>query len=151
MDGGKRDHKGSEMNVRLKRVEGVTWLASGDSGHGVTIDGAPAIGGQNLGPRPMELVLMGLAGCTAMDVMTTLKKMRQEIVDCEILVEAERAESPPRVFTQIHLQYRITGRNLKPSAVERAVRLSRETYCSVSKMLEQTANITHDIELIDPT
>ncbi len=149
MDGAETDLKGRAMNVRIKRVEGVTWLASGDSGHGVTIDGAPAIGGKNLGPRPMELVLMGLGGCTAMDVITTLRKMRQDVTDCEITVEAERAEAPPRVFTRIHLEYRVTGRALKPSAVERAVGLSRETYCSVSKMLEHTAEITHAIQLIE--
>jgi len=149
MDGVDPDLKGTTMNVRLKRIEGVTWLASGESGHGVTIDGAPAIGGQNLGPRPMELVLMGLGGCTAMDVITTLRKMRQDVTDCEITVEAERAEKPPRVFTRIHLQYRVTGRALKRTAVERAVNLSRETYCSVSKMLEHTAEMSHHIELIE--
>ena len=84
-----------------------------------------------------------------MDVITTLRKMRQDVTDCEITVEAERAEEPPRVFTRIHLEYRVTGRALKPSAVERAVKLSKETYCSVSKMLEHTAEITHEIQLIE--
>jgi putative redox protein len=149
MDATDADDKESAMNVRVKLVEGVTWLASGDSGHGVTVDGAPAIGGRNLGPRPMELVLMGLGGCTAMDVITTLRKMRQDVTDCEIEVSAQRAESPPRVFTEVHLRYRVTGRKLKSSAVERAVNLSRETYCSVSKMLERAAVITHDIEMIE--
>ena len=143
-----QDLKGTPMDVRLKRIEGVTWLAAGDSGHGVTIDGAPNIGGQNLGPRPMELVLMGLGGCTAMDVISTLRKMRQDVTDCEILVSAERAETPPRVFTKIHLEYRVSGRALKASAVERAVKLSHETYCSVSKMLEHSATMSHHIELI---
>lgn len=137
------------MKLRLKLVEGVTWVASGDSGHGLVIDGAPAIGGQNLGMRPMELVLAGLGGCSAMDVISMLRKQRQDVVDCEIEVVAERADSIPKVFTEIEMHYRVIGRNLNPKSVERAVNLSREKYCSVTRMLEATAEITTAFECVE--
>ena len=131
------------MNVEIKQVEGVTWMVSGPSGHGIIVDGAPEIGGRNLGMRPMELVLAGLGGCTAMDVMSTLKKQRQDVTDCRIEVSAQRADSIPRVFTHIELQYHVYGRNLRESAVERAVNLSMETYCSVSRMLTESVEIVY--------
>lgn len=137
------------MDVRIKLIEGVAWMAEADSGHGLVIDGSPAIGGRNLGARPMELVLQGLCSCSGMDVVSILKKQRQDVVDVEISAKAERAPEPPKVFTHIHLTYRIVGRNLRPSAVERAVRLSADTYCSVSKMLSATVEITDEIEIVD--
>lgn len=137
------------MHAKLTWVDGVAFMAEADSGHGQIIDGAPAIGGRNLGARPMELVLMGLASCSAMDVMSILKKARQRVTDCVITADAERADSVPKVFTRIHLVYRVTGTALKPAVVERAVRLSMETYCSVSKMLAHTAEITHAVELVE--
>lgn len=135
------------MHARVKLIEGVSWLATADSGHGLVLDGSPDIGGKNLGPRPMELILQGLAGCTAMDVIHILRKARQAVTDCEIEVKAQRAESIPRVFTRIELRYIFTGHNLDPARVEHAVRLSSETYCSVSKMLEASVQIEHSIEI----
>lgn len=137
------------MRAKLTWVDGVAFMAESDSGHGQIIDGSPSIGGRNLGARPMELVLMGLASCSAMDVMSILKKARQDVTDCVITADAERAETIPKVFTKIHLVYTVTGNGLKPAVVERAVKLSMETYCSVSKMLAHTADITHAIEIAD--
>jgi putative redox protein len=137
------------MRARVKWIEGVAWMAEADSGHGLVIDGSPAIGGRNLGPRPMELVLAGLGGCTAMDVIEILRKQRQDVTDCVIEVEAERAETVPKVFTRIHLHYTVTGRALKPAAVERAVKLSAEKYCSVSAMLQSTASIDHGWTVVE--
>ena len=137
------------MDVRIKLVEDVTWVASGDSGHGVVIDGAPSIGGKNLGMRPMEMLLVSLGGCTAMDVASILRKQRQEVTDLEIRVNGERATEVPKVFTRIELNYVVYGRGLRTDAVERAVNLSRETYCSVSKMLEQSVPITHTVQIIE--
>jgi putative redox protein len=107
------------MKTRIKLIENVCLLAEAESGHGVVIDGAPAIGGRNLGVRPMEMVLMGLGGCTAMDVLSILKKQRQQVTDCVIEVQAERREEEPKVFTQIHLHYIITGHDLKENHVKR--------------------------------
>ena len=137
------------MDVRIKLVEDVTWVASGDSGHGMVIDGAPSIGGKNLGMRPMEMLLVSLGGCTAMDVASILRKQRQEVTDIEIRVNGERATEVPKVFTRIELTYVVYGRGLRADAVERAVNLSRETYCSVSKMLEQSVSITHTVQIIE--
>ena len=137
------------MDVRIKLVEGVTWVASGDSGHGLVLDGSPAIGGQNLGMRPMELVLVGLGGCSAMDVITILRKQRQTVFDCEIEVSGTRADTIPKVFTEINLHYRVIGRDLKVKSVERAVALSKDTYCSVSRMLEASVKITTSVECIE--
>jgi putative redox protein len=137
------------MKARLKLIENVCLLGEADSGHGVVIDGAPEIGGRNLGVRPMEMVLIGLGGCTAMDVLSILKKQRQQVTDFTIELEAQRREEPPKVFTEIHLRYIIKGRDLKDIHVKRAVELSAEKYCSVSAMLEKTAKITHDYEIIE--
>ena len=137
------------MKARLKLIENVCLLGEADSGHGVVIDGAPEIGGNNLGVRPMEMVLIGLGGCTAMDVLSILKKQRQQVTDFTIELEAQRREEPPKVFTEIHLRYIIKGRDLKDTHVKRAVELSAEKYCSVSAMLEKTAKITHDYEIIE--
>lgn len=136
------------MKTRIKLIENVSLLAEAESGHGVVIDGAPEIGGRNLGVRPMEMVLMGLGGCTAMDVLSILKKQRQQVTDCVIEIKAERREQEPKVFTQIHLHYIITGRDLKENHVKRAVELSAEKYCSVSAMLSKTAQLSYDHEII---
>jgi putative redox protein len=138
------------MKARIKWVENACLVGEADSGHGVVIDGATEIGGRNLGIRPMEMVLMGLGGCTAMDVLSILKKKRQPITDCVIEVEGERSsDSYPQVFTKIHVHFIITGYSLKEIHVKQAVDLSAEKYCSVSAMLEKTAKITHDFEIIE--
>src|SRR4026209_2020365 len=112
------------------------------------MDGAPAGGGRNLAPRPMELVLAGTGGCTAYDVVLILKRSRQEVASCELKRSAERAKTDPKVFTKIHMHFVVRGTNLNPGLVENAVRLSREKYCSASKMLEKTAAITTDFEIV---
>ena len=135
------------MKATLNWLGGVAWTAKSDSGHKIVIDGAPSIGGKNQGCRPMELVLKGLCSCSAMDVMAMLVKQRQTVEKAEIHAEAERSKSVPAVFTKIHLQYSIDGAGLKQSAVDRAVRLSMEKYCSVTKMLEPTVEITYGVTL----
>ena len=137
------------MKARIKLVDGMMFIAESESGHGVVIDAAPDIGGRNLGARPMELVLIGTGACTAIDVVHILRKARQPITDCVVDVEAERASEDPKVFTRIHLHYIVTGKGLSPTQVERAVKLSKEKYCSVSAMLEKTAKITYTIEYAD--
>lgn len=135
------------MKARIKWVEGVSFIAETGSGHAVVVDGAPDAGGRNLGPRPMEMVLAGTAACTAFDVVWILKKARQPITDCVVEADAERAERDPKVFTRIHLVYRIRGHGLNRSQVERAVKLSKEKYCSATLMLAKTANISFEIVL----
>ena len=128
---------------------GMSFVAETESGHVVAMDGAPEGGGRNLAPRPMELVLAGTGGCTAYDVVLILKRSRQDVTSCELKLSAERAQTDPKVFTKIHMHFIVRGRNLKPALVENAVRLSREKYCSASKMLEKTAAITADFEIVD--
>ncbi|MBX9268527.1 OsmC family protein [Chromobacterium violaceum] len=135
------------MQARLKWVDGVCFMGETGSGHAVVMDGAPEGGGRNLGPRPMELVLLGTAGCTSYDVITILKKSRQDVRDCWVDIQADRADADPKVFTRIHFHFVVVGRDLKPDAVERATKLSAEKYCSASIMLAKTADITHDFEL----
>ena len=137
------------MDLRIKLIEDVCWMASSDSGHGIVLDGSPDIGGQNLGMRPMELVLAGLGGCTAMDVISILRKQRQKVEDCTIDIAAQRAESIPKVFTQITLTYRVMGCDLNIQGIKRAVELSSKTYCSVSQMLGATVQFKYLIEVID--
>ena len=137
------------MKVRTKWVEGVSFVGESGSGHAVVIDGSPDDGGRNLGMRPMELVLLGAASCTAFDVVLILKKARQPIADCTVEAEAERAETVPRVFTRIRLKYTVAGRGLDPGHVERAVKLSKDKYCSATQMLGKTAEITCEIAIID--
>ncbi|HEX4570393.1 MAG TPA: OsmC family protein [Dongiaceae bacterium] len=139
------------MKARIKFVEKVTFLAESGTGHAMVIDGAPAEGGRNLGPRPMELLLMGLGSCTAFDVVLILRKGRQEVTDCVVEVEAERAATDPKVFTRIHMHYRVAGRGLAPAKVERAIALSAEKYCSASAIMSKTATITHDWEVVEET
>lgn len=135
------------MQARIKWVENVAFIGETGSGHAVLMDGSPEGGGRNLGPRPMELVLIGAGGCTAYDVVHILKKARAEISDCVAEIEAQRAETDPKVFITIHFHFIVTGKNLKPELVERAINLSVEKYCSASIMLSKTAAITHDFEI----
>jgi len=137
------------MKVRIKWVENVCFLAETESGHALVMDGAPESGGRNLGPRPMETVLAGTGGCSAYDVVTILRKARQQVRDCEVRIDAERAGEDPKVFTRIHMHFVVTGTGIKREVVERAVHLSAEKYCSASIMLGKTAQITHDFEIVD--
>lgn len=136
------------MKVRIKWVEQVSFLGETESGHAVLMDGPPSGGGRNLGPRPMEMVLLGTGGCTAYDVLHILKKSRQQVTDCVIEMTSERAQADPKVFTKIHFHFVVTGRDIKPEQVERAIQLSAEKYCSASIMLGKTADITHDFEVV---
>jgi putative redox protein len=129
--------------------DGMSFIAETGSGHAVIMDGAPEGGGRNLGPRPMEMVLLGTGGCTAYDVVLILRKSRQDVRGCEVTLKAERAETDPKVFTRIHFHFAVRGRNLKPNVVERAIKLSHEKYCSASIMIGKTATLTHDWEIID--
>lgn len=137
------------MKTRVKWVEGVSFVAETGSGHAVVVDGAPEAGGRNIGMRPMELVLAGTATCSAFDVVWILKKARQPITDCVVEAEAERAPVEPKVFTRIHLKYVIAGRGLDAHQVERAVKLSKEKYCSATTMMERTAEITYDVTIVE--
>ncbi len=136
------------MKARVKWVEDVVFLGESGSGHAVVMDGAPESGGRNLGVRPMETLLIGLGGCSAFDVVSILKKGRQQVTDCVVEIDAERAESIPKVFTRIHMTYTITGRNLGEPQVRRAVELSAEKYCSATAMLRASAAITHEIRIV---
>ena len=129
--------------------DGMTFLAETGSNHVVAMDGAPDGGGRNLAPRPMEMVLLGTGGCTAYDVVVILKKSGQQVTGCEVKLAAERAESDPKVFTRIHMQFTVRGRALKKNLVEHAVRLSHEKYCSATAMLGKTAEITKDVQIVE--
>jgi putative redox protein len=135
------------MKARIKWIENVSFVAESGSGHALVIDGAPEGGGRDLGPRPMEVVLMGTGGCTAYDVMHILRKSRAPVTGCVLEIDSERAAEDPKVFTKIHFHFIVTGKGLKPAQVERAVHLSAEKYCSASIMLGKTAAITHDFEV----
>ena len=127
----------------------MTFVGESGSGHAIVMDGAPEHGGRDLGIRPMEMLLLGVGGCTAFDVVSILRKSRQAIVDCEVTVDAQRAEEVPKVFTRIHIHFIISGSNLDADKVEKAVSLSADKYCSASKMLEKAAEITHDFEIVE--
>jgi putative redox protein len=135
------------MRARIKWVEGMSFLGESESGHSLLMDGAADAGGRNLGPRPMETVLLGTGACTSFDVVHILRKGRHDITDCVAEITAERATTDPKVFTKIHIHFIVTGRDLSPEYVERAIRLSAEKYCSASIMLGKTANMSHDFEL----
>lgn len=137
------------MRTRIRWVEGVSFVGEAGSGHAVVIDGAPESGGRNLGMRPMEMVLTGAAACTAFDVVFILRKGRQPVADVVVTADAERAPEEPKVFTRIHLVYTVAGRGLDPKQVERAVKLSKEKYCSATIMLAKTAEITYEVVQID--
>ena len=136
------------MKARVKWVEGATFLGESGSGHAVVMDGPPAHGGRNLGVRPMEMLLLGMGGCTAFDVVHILKKARQPVTDCVAELSAERSDSDPKVFTHIHVHFVVKGQGLKEDRVRRAVELSAEKYCSASIMLGKVAEITHDYEIV---
>ncbi|MGY8523654.1 OsmC family protein [Paracidovorax citrulli] len=138
-----------ECKVTWMGNEGMSFVAQTGSGHIVAMDGAPEGGGHNLAPRPMEMVLLGTGGCTAYDVVLILKRGRHDVRGCSVKLEAERAGEDPKVFTRIHFQFTVTGRNLNPAAVERAVQLSHEKYCSASIMLAKTAELTHGVEIVE--
>ncbi len=136
------------MKARVKWVEQATFVGESGSGHAVVMDGPPDSGGRDLGVRPMEMMLLGMGGCTAFDVVMILKKSRQEIVDCVVELEARRAATEPKVFTHIHVHFVVTGSSLSDKQVARAVELSAEKYCSASIMLGKSAEITHDYEIV---
>jgi putative redox protein len=137
------------MKTRIKWVEGVSFVGETGSGHAVVIDGAPENGGRNLGARPMELVLTGTAACTAFDVVEILRKARQPVADCVVEAEATRAATPPKVFTHVHFRYLVAGRGLDAHQVERAVKLSKDKYCSATLMIAKTAEITYEVTIIE--
>lgn len=136
------------MKVRIKWAGEASFEAETGSGHKITLDGAQEYGGLDKGARPMEMLLVGLGGCTSFDVVLILKRSRQDIRDCVAEISAERAETDPKVFTRIHIKFTVTGKNLDPTRVERAVKLSEEKFCSASIMLGKTAEITHEIEIV---
>lgn len=138
-----------ECKVHWIESAGMAFLAETGSGHTVVMDGAPDGGGRNLAPRPMEMVLLGTGGCTAYDVVLILKRAREQVQKCEVSLKAERADTDPKVFTKIHFHFKVTGKNLKPSTVERAVQLSHDKYCSASIMLAKTAQISHSVEMLE--
>ena len=137
------------MQARIKWVEGRAFVAESGSGHAILLDAPAAAGGRGLAPSPMELVLMGTGGCTAVDVMLILRKGRHAVTDCVVSLEAERADTDPKVFTKVTMRFTVTGRNLDRKAVERAVALSAEKYCSASIMLGKTAEIVREIEVVE--
>jgi putative redox protein len=137
------------MKTRIDWKDGMSFLAESGSGHSVLMDGPPEAGGKNLGPRPMEMLLMGTGGCAAFDVVLILQKSRQDINDCAVEIEAERAQEEPKVFTRIHFHFILSGKKLNPQQVERAISLSAEKYCSASIMLGKTAELTHDFEIVE--
>lgn len=136
------------MEAQVKWSGNAMFEGTAGSGHTIIMDGPPDFGGQNKGVRPMEMLLLGMGGCTAFDVVSILKKSRQSVTDCVVKLKAERAPSEPKVFTRIHTHFIISGKDLKEASVKRAVELSAEKYCSASIMLGKTAKITHDYEII---
>ena len=137
------------MNLSVNWVDGMLMVGKSHSGHSITMDGPIEIGGENLGIRPMEMLLLGVAGCTMIDVVTTLKKMRQDLSHCETKISAERANEHPKVFTDIHIHFIVKGKDLDSKKVNKAIKLSAEKYCSASIMLGKTAKITHDFEVTE--
>jgi len=137
------------METQIMWAGNAAFIGRASSGHTVVMDGPAEGGGRNLGPRPMEMLILGMGACSTYDVVSILKKSRQEITDCEIKITSQRADSDPKVFTDIQLHFIVSGHNLKQKQVERAIKLSAEKYCSASIMLGATANITHDFEIIN--
>jgi putative redox protein len=135
------------VKARVHLSEGITFVAESGSGHAVVVDASPDVGGRNLGPRPMELVLMGTGACSAIDVLLILRKARQSVTDCVVELDAERAGDDPKVFTKIHFHFVLTGTKLAPAQVERAISLSRDKYCSATAMMAKTAAVTTDFEI----
>jgi putative redox protein len=137
------------MKAKITWINGRAFLGESGSGHSIVMDGAPEAGGRNIGVRPMEMMLLGLGGCTAFDVVMILEKSREPVTGCEVALEAERASEDPKVFTHVKMIYTLTGKGLKPAAVERAIKLSADKYCSASKMFEMTAKIEHEWHIKD--
>ena len=137
------------MHARVKWLDHMSFVGESGSGHSVVMDGSPEHGGRNLGVRPMEMLLIGLGGCTAFDVVLMLQKSRQNVIDVEVALDAERAEDIPQVFTDIKAHFKVWGKELSAKHVERAVTLSAEKYCSATKMLEKSATITYTWEIIE--
>ena len=137
------------MSGRITWINGRAFLGESGSGHAVVMDGAPEAGGRNIGVRPMEMMLLGLGGCTAFDVVMILEKAREKVTGCEVSLEAERAGEDPKVFTAVKMVYTLTGKGLKPAVVERAVKLSEEKYCSASAMFRHTAEITTEWKIVE--
>jgi len=137
------------MKARVKWLDNMSFVGESGSGHSIVMDGAPESGGRNLAARPMEMVLLGMGGCTAFDVVMILKKARQAVDDCIVELSAERSEEIPRVFTKIHVHYIVKGKGLSEKQVEKAIHLTAEKYCSVSIMLAATVEVTHDFEIIE--
>ena len=135
------------MKARIKWLEDMTYVAESESGHALVIDGPPDLGGHNLGPRPMELMLMSVGSCSAVDVVHILKKARQPVTDCEVILDSERAPEAPRVFKTIHMHFIVSGQGLSAKQVERAVQLSAEKYCSASITLKASVAISHSFEI----
>ena len=136
------------MNVKVRWIDDMMMVGESGSGHAVVMDGPPDVGGKNMGVRPMEMLLIGMAGCATVDVVSTLKKMRENIEDCYAEVSAERAEDHPKVFTKIHIHFVVKGTNINPTKIEKAINLSTGKYCSASIMLAKTAQLTHDFEIV---
>ncbi len=137
------------MKARIKWAGDASFIGESASGHAVVMDGPPESGGHNLGVRPMEMVLLGMGGCTAFDVVDILKKARQDVTDCVVELQAERADAIPKTFTKIHVHFIVTGKSLKETQVKRAIELSAEKYCSASIMLGKMAEITHDYDIVE--
>ena len=137
------------MKAKITWINGRAFLGESGSGHSVVMDGSPEAGGRNIGVRPMEMLLLGLGGCTAFDVVMILEKSRENITGCEVELVSERASEDPKVFTYVKMIYTVTGKNLKPASVERAIKLSADKYCSASKMFEFTAKIEHEWHIIE--
>ena len=137
------------MKVRLKQIDGLAMAAAGDSNHWVAMDGPEQYGGFMAGTRPMELILMGVAGCSAMDIVSILRKMRVALTDCSVEAEAKQAEEHPKVFTEIHLRYKFTGNNLQPKDLEKAIELTESKYCGATAMLSKAATIAHSYEIVN--
>ena len=135
------------MKARIQLAEGMTFVAESGSGHAIVVDAAPDVGGRDLGARPMELVLMGTGACSAIDVVHILRKARQSVTGCVVELDAERANEDPKIFTRIHLRYVVSGKALATAQVERAIKLSKEKYCSATIMLAKTAEISYDFEV----
>jgi putative redox protein len=135
------------MKSKVKWLDNMTFVGESASGHAIVMDGPPEFGGRNLGVRPMEMLILGLGGCSAFDVILILQKSRQQVHNCEVELDYERAEENPKVYTRIHMQFIVSGRNLDESKVKRAIELSADKYCSASVMLGKTANITHGYEI----
>jgi len=135
------------MKVRVKWLEGMAFVGESGSGHGLVMDGPPDLGGRNLGPRPMEMLLLGMGSCASVDVVEILKKGRQRITDCVVEIDAQRADTIPKVFTHIRLHFIVSGHDLGEKQVQRAVNLSAEKYCSATRMLAQVARVEHSVEI----